>query len=227
MPCVIVLGHHRSGTSALAGALHHLGVHMGDRLLVGNVATNPKGHYEDTELVMLNERAISGDWRNPKVIQAPIYRQRFKTYVENRAERAPSAIWGVKDPRLCFTLPLFLEALRADDMAARIVTSVRSRADVVRSLEKRGALNGVPPDVVYDRYQVAIESAIARFKEAYPVEEPRFVEYDSLVGFPQVEVLALMGWLGMKLEGQGAQRADEAVAFLEPSLRHWRGGEAV
>ena len=45
---VIVLGVYGSGSSAVAGILHHLGVMMGEKLIPATPA-NPKGHFEDAE----------------------------------------------------------------------------------------------------------------------------------------------------------------------------------
>ena len=43
---VIVLGMHRSGTSALAGLLHELGLEMGSSLMSGRADENEKGFWE-------------------------------------------------------------------------------------------------------------------------------------------------------------------------------------
>ena len=46
---VVVLGMHRSGTSALAKALELFGVDLGQNLTAPN-EFNPKGYFEDNEL---------------------------------------------------------------------------------------------------------------------------------------------------------------------------------
>src|SRR6476659_4433467 len=56
--CVVVLGMHRSGTSALAGTLGLLGVTLPTDLL-GPFPGNPKGHFESTALYMIHERMLS------------------------------------------------------------------------------------------------------------------------------------------------------------------------
>lgn len=63
----LVFALHHSGSSAVAGVLHHMGIHMGDRLLKSN-SSNPKGHFENYEFVMMNEKIISSigaKWDNP------------------------------------------------------------------------------------------------------------------------------------------------------------------
>ena len=66
--CILILGMHRSGTSALAGTLGLLGVTMPAHPIAAN-PTNPTGHWEPERLVRINDRMLaeagSGwqDWR--------------------------------------------------------------------------------------------------------------------------------------------------------------------
>ena len=219
MSCVIVFGHHRSGSSALAGVIHNLGVSMGSKLLVGNRATNPKGHFEDTELVMLNERAIGGNWRDPRLIRAPVFQNRFHAYVRTRirdagrvSENVPVR-WGVKDPRLCFTLPLFLKALRLLGGDAKMVVSDRRKEAVVKSLETRGALAGVDPEVIYERYEEAIRANSEGFPGPIHV-----VNYDFLVTHPEKTVTRLVDFLDIE---PTMNQSIAAMTLVEPGLCHW------
>jgi hypothetical protein len=47
---LVVLGMHRSGTSALTGMLHHLGVALGEHLMPAS-ADNPRGYWEHSDVV--------------------------------------------------------------------------------------------------------------------------------------------------------------------------------
>ena len=53
---VIVVGAGRSGTSVLTAGVGALGVDLGDQLKAGGVQKNPKGFFEDTELLDVNHR---------------------------------------------------------------------------------------------------------------------------------------------------------------------------
>ena len=46
---IIVLGMHRSGTSALTGVLNRVGVNLGDNL-VAPEADNPAGYWENLDV---------------------------------------------------------------------------------------------------------------------------------------------------------------------------------
>ncbi|HJX24749.1 MAG TPA: hypothetical protein VJ252_01225, partial [Chthoniobacterales bacterium] len=55
---VVILGMHRSGTSALCGALDLLGVDFGERLMPANHA-NEKGYWEHEEIVRFHDDLLS------------------------------------------------------------------------------------------------------------------------------------------------------------------------
>lgn len=55
---LVVLGMHRSGTSALTRLLHTAGADAGGRLL-GASAGNELGHWEDAFVVETNERLLA------------------------------------------------------------------------------------------------------------------------------------------------------------------------
>src|ERR1700686_2628559 len=55
---LVVLGMHRSGTSALAGMLHHLGVALGERLMPAS-PDNPRGYWEHSEIVDADQRLMA------------------------------------------------------------------------------------------------------------------------------------------------------------------------
>lgn len=121
--CVIVFGVQRSGTSATAGLLHHLGVHM------GNSFTNPaindnnsKGYFEALEWIWINQRALGGarDFYHmynllvnilypDRRTMAVSYNQEQRIYLNTTASMVSRQyeLWGVKDPR--FFYPNLLE----------------------------------------------------------------------------------------------------------------------
>src|ERR1700760_2987954 len=64
---IVVLGMHRSGTSAIARGLKALGVSLGDRLLPPDVGINDSGYWEDVDFNSLNSamlRALGTDWHH-------------------------------------------------------------------------------------------------------------------------------------------------------------------
>ena len=62
---IVVLGMHRSGTSAITRALKVLGVELGDRLMPAAEDDNDTGYWEDVDFNALNIEmlcAVGKDW---------------------------------------------------------------------------------------------------------------------------------------------------------------------
>lgn len=147
MKAVIVLGMHRSATSMTARALHQSEeVYMGNNLLLG-LPDNPKGHYEQRPIILLNDRILSdagGSWHNPpsreKILnQFSKYREEIKRCVDEvkiHARENGMKSYGFKDPRLCLTIELFLPFLDNP----QFVMCFRDDEEIARSLEKRNGM---------------------------------------------------------------------------------------
>ena len=120
MSCVIVLGCYRSGTSAVAGVLHRLGVSMGKEFDKPSIA-NPTGYYEDLEFKRLYAQLAEG-----KEVEGSLD-------VLARMRDTEYPIWGVKDPQLCILLHRFLPLLKTDH---RIISTIRDKHKICDSLSK-------------------------------------------------------------------------------------------
>ncbi|HTZ08801.1 MAG TPA: hypothetical protein VMB72_07005, partial [Acidimicrobiales bacterium] len=59
MPGVVVLGMHRSGTSAVTRILNLLGADVGERDDLLTDYDNPAGHWESRALVAANDRILA------------------------------------------------------------------------------------------------------------------------------------------------------------------------
>lgn len=137
MTAVIILGFHRSGTSALAGALHKAGIYMGSDL-IGVNRFNLKGHFEDRDFVDLNGRiltAIGYGWQDlPQVFPTQFVRNRFSGEIKKLlAKKNQRSLWGWKDPRTCITLPAYLSYLKK----YKLIWIKRDRKQSVESLYKK------------------------------------------------------------------------------------------
>ncbi|WP_042357264.1 sulfotransferase family protein [Bacillus rubiinfantis] len=105
----LVLCLHRSGSSATAGVLHLLGIHMGDKLLPAS-PSNEKGHFENSEFVKLNDeilRNAKGSWNHPpsreRIAASRFPAAPIQAFIENNKK----AIWGLKDPRTLLTFEIW------------------------------------------------------------------------------------------------------------------------
>src|SRR4030065_2921311 len=70
---VVVLGMHRSGTSAITRALQVLGIDLGERLMLPAAGNNEKGFFEDIDVNAINIEmlgALGQDWHTLSLIPA-------------------------------------------------------------------------------------------------------------------------------------------------------------
>src|SRR5262249_33887336 len=112
--CLIVLGMHRSGTSALTGTLGILGAKL-PHDLVGSHPFNPKGHFESKSLKWTNEemlRSLGSAWYDLRGINQPSFEteivERAKATLKEaiRCQYGKASLFVLKDPRLCRSFPV-------------------------------------------------------------------------------------------------------------------------
>jgi hypothetical protein len=140
---VMVLGMHRSGTSAVAGALTKLGGGLPKHLMPAN-PSNARGFFESVAFMNFHDELLESagsnwrDWRlfNPGWHQSPVaadFRRRAKDlFVE---EFDGSALPVLKDPRICRLMPFWLDVLRDMQATPHIAMPIRSPLDVAQSLK--------------------------------------------------------------------------------------------
>jgi hypothetical protein len=105
----LVLSLHRSGSSATAGVLHHLGVHMGDNLLDANYS-NPKGHFENIDFLNINEKildSVGAKWSTPPLRETIISSNFPISEIRSFLHAQVKPIWGLKDPRTTLTFDIW------------------------------------------------------------------------------------------------------------------------
>ena len=127
MTCIIVLGCFRSGTSAVAGALHHLGIFMGEKFDPPG-ENNPKGFWEDLEFKRIHQicddcliDSYENQWKD--------FEDEYKSLIQKR-EQHP--IWGIKDPLLCRQLPTLLEYV----ITSKVIVCRRPIREIAKSMAR-------------------------------------------------------------------------------------------
>ncbi len=232
-PWLLVVGMHRSGTSAVTGALGALGlgvVQAGDRMEWPE--SNPE-HWESLSLTQHNNDLLArldGAWdappelsrgweERPEVVGAP-----DPGPLVNAAY--PSAGPKVfKDPRLCLLLDYWRKVL---DPPVAAVLVWRSPMAVARSLLSRDGLPTVEGLALWERYNRAAIEGLAGV-------DTYVLDYESVVGDRDGAIGALVAWLGTleQFEGEagGWDRA-AAVGAIKGELHHQAGdrpgdGEAL
>ena len=124
MPGIIVLGMHRSGTSAVTRIVNLLGAGLGpdDDLLTE--FDNPAGHWESIRLNRCNDRILAAfgrswdfpPWLDPGWEHSPRATRLLPDMAETFTGVYSSDPWVWKDPRTCLTLPLWRRVLDPEPM---------------------------------------------------------------------------------------------------------------
>ncbi|MBA7514663.1 hypothetical protein ES705_06696 [subsurface metagenome] len=90
--CILVLGMHRTGTSAMAGVLKILGIDFGTDLMGGN-KENIKGYFEQNKIVEINDKILhelGSSWDDVKPLKKgwhklkklSVYKKKIKNVLE-------------------------------------------------------------------------------------------------------------------------------------------------
>lgn len=154
---VLVLGMHRSGTSAVAGLLRLLGLDLlADDVLPADRA-NPKGYWESSSLLELNDRildALGYEWTRPPAAgptwdEDPALLELAATLRPALPERFERGGWVWKDPRTCLTFPYWL---RATDLDPVLVLVHRDPLEVAASLATRDGIERPLGLALWERY---------------------------------------------------------------------------
>ena len=147
---MLVLGMHRSGTSAVAGALRLAGVDLGTDLMAP-AADNPRGFFEHAGVVAIHDRllhALGRAWNDPRPLpagwleSAAAFTASAELEALLRAEFGASPLWAVKDPRMCRLLPLWWPVLERMGVRPAALFVLRHPDEVAASLAAR---NDWPP----------------------------------------------------------------------------------
>ena len=146
---IIILGMHRSGTSALTGTLQQSGVFLGN--VDKENPFNAKGNREDLFLNNLHESILNynkGSW------DLPPFATKFTDYHRRQRDlwtehmNGISDNWGFKDPRTILILNLWLERFPNP----RFVGIFRHPIAVMKSLRNRNQFQPTHSFTLWERY---------------------------------------------------------------------------
>jgi hypothetical protein len=219
-PWVVVVGMHRSGTSAVTGAIGALGFNLvsaEDRLSPHD--SNPE-HWESLSIVLHNDAILAhfgGTWDAPPQLpegwetDSGLPNQTAASELLAAAYPHPGpSVW--KDPRACLLLPYWRKVLHAP-MAAVLVW--RGPLAVARSLRRRDG-SPVPCGVaLWERYN---RSAIANLART----DVYVLDYDAMIDDPAASLSGLTSWLGSigTFDGMRPWDHERALSVVTANLRH-------
>lgn len=218
---LLVLGMHRSGTSALTRLVNLLGVELGDKLLPAH-ADNEKGYWEHEEIFQVDEyilNRLGSRWDDVTLLpehwpDSPRIRDgRDRLLQILRRDFGDTALWGLKDPRLCRLLPLWKGILRELETEPFFVIALRHPHEVAASLEKRNGFSQTKSLVLWLDHLLQAEE--------HSRGCPRlFVSYDQLLGDWRACAEKLAPLTRRPVSSLAPEVISQIERFLSPALRH-------
>lgn len=214
---LVVLGMHRSGTSALARVLSLRGADLPAHLMSANQG-NKSGYWEPAPVVALNDEMLDyfgTAWDDPfaafQIPEAQLFPKKFQQRAARilDQEYGDSRLFILKDPRVSLLSAFWLDALALTDVQACPIVLARSFAEVAASLQVRDKSNLPSAVLLYVAYCVEIATtALDR--------TPSFLRYDRLLADWRGATDRIAAEQGFKWPRSGAFLDAEVNEFLVP-----------
>lgn len=220
---IVVLGMHRSGTSAVTRGLQALGIELGDNLLEAVPGNNDKGFWEDVDILDINMRLLEhlgSNWDAlPLISPDAINLERLQNFIseasnvlEKKFENA--SVFGVKDPRICILLPFWKHIFQSLELDTRYVLSLRHPLAVAGSLRRRDQISMQRSLTLWNGYTERALSFTSNEKRI-------FVDYDDVLDNPERELEKIAALAGIAMETVDANAIQEyTTGFLTKDLNH-------
>ena len=220
---LLVLGMHRSGTSATAGLLVRLGA-QGPSMLMPADASNPEGYWESRRLWEVHERLlreIGSRWDAYTHLDTEKLQSSISADLKDECRRALLAEFGdasrlvLKDPRMCRFVPFWLRVLESEAVTPAAVLVLRRPAEVARSL---GVRNGFETDLsllIWLRHVLDAEFHTRAVRRT-------FVRYRDLVDDWRSVAERVSRDLEMPWRSRTAADEAEIDRFVNSGLHHYR-----
>jgi hypothetical protein len=211
----LVVGMHRSGTSATAAALAHLSLNVGSASrLMGASLANPFGFFETLDISQFNDAVLHKQGRTWDSVSLST----LDPFDESDISTARGLVFGddelitcVKDPRISVLLPLWRSAL-LDRITSVVV--IRDPREVVWSLVLRDGLTPVLAAALWIVYNAHIAHESSGLPHA-------IVDYDDLVTRSHDTISSLATFLTENgaIEGCDAEHMSLATKSIKPLAR--------
>jgi hypothetical protein len=219
---LVILGMHRSGTSALGGALSRLGVDFG-RHLTPPAKDNPRGYFEHPQIVALHDqllRALGSRWDDDRPFPPGWAATQVATETRSllvdllKRDFGHVPLFGIKDPRMCRLVPLWFPIFESLGVEPHFILIARHPWEVAESLERRDGLEASKGYLLWLDHTLQAELATRVCKRS-------LVSYEQVLNNPIAVLDRLQAQLQLPLlQPEGVETS--LREFLEPSLQHHR-----
>ena len=218
---VLVIGMHRSGTSAFTRVLNLCGARLPESLMPAG-EPNPRGYFESLRIYQLHEEMLAeagSAWDDISPLPSAWFDSPLAlAWIERmadavRAEFGDSRLVALKDPRIARLIPFWLRVLERTGYQPSFLIPVRSPLDVAASLARA---QGIPPAkslLLWLGHLLAAERDTRGRRRS-------FVSYDGLIEDWRRVVARISEDLSIVFPRATTRAAAEIDVFLAAELRH-------
>jgi len=219
---LVVLGMHRSGTSAMARVLSLSGAALPTGLM-GPGAANPEGHWEPAEVADFNDRILAemdSEWsdafgpRDFRKRRFPVEQYLDEAVQIVRRNYGDASLIVFKEPRVSILLELWRQALTHEEFRITFVIMVRHPDEVARSLQKRDGLPYNQGLLIWSTYMLSAELGTRGASRI-------FVNFDQLLNDPEDVLDRVEAGLGVNLARRTWDSREEIQGFLKSEIKHF------
>jgi|GEM_PF-5973679 len=218
---LLILGMHRSGTSVLAGVLQLLGVDLGPRLMRAGL-DNEKGFWEHEDVVNLHDQMLrrfssswdevcplpEGWWNEPAAVET---KRQLKAILERDFSGAP--LWGIKDPRMCRLLPLWLPLLEELGCETLCLFMTRNPVEIAGSLGRRNQFSDEKSKLLWLQHMLEAELATRHLRRCFTIHHEFLADHAKVCTTIATE-------LGLVWPRSTAEAAADIAGLIDPRLQH-------
>ncbi len=218
---VLVLGMHRSGTSALTRIISLAGMDLPTNLMAANFA-NETGYWESVELAKIHDDILSSldsswdgilpiDYGKFKTAEGEGYKALLTDYIVR--EFSNSEQFVLKDPRLCKLVPLWLAVLENLNIEAKIVIPFRNPLEVAESLKKRDGFLLEKSFLLWLRHVLEVEQHTRKLSRC-------FVSYTQLLRNPKQVLEQIASQCGLQWPNYSPEAQSGITQFIDVAQYH-------
>ncbi len=217
---LIILGMHRSGTSALTGLLHHMGIPIGKSILNAVPGDNEKGYWENQDIVEINEEILSDTnsaWNElykfnfDNFPNVDLYKSKIQSIINNNFSN--NKLWMVKDPRICRLLPIWEKVLQNLNCKPLYCIIFRNPFEVAASLKKRGNMDLHQSLLLWLQHNLDAER--------YTRDKNRiFINYETFLSDWETTLDKVKNTFNIKFEISPSDIKNIGLGFIDPKLNH-------
>jgi hypothetical protein len=227
--CVVLLGMHRSGTSALGGMLDILGISMGTELMSATDA-NKKGYFENQNIFNFHDKELfpllNSSWDDIAKLQTNWH---LNSKLDDLYEEAKNIIlhdykndniFAIKDPRISLLFPFWEKVLFELNIGIKVLISLREPMEIAHSLSKRDGFQIEKSLFLWSKYLLFAEYYTRDFQRV-------FIDYHDVLKNTEVFLKIIKKIFTDKEIQINSAIRNELNLFIDKDLQHNKVSHAI